>query len=68
MLLCENCWGCMPTAMGPVANHIFTLLCPRLSSHCSVLHTPPQSVKDHLLALFDWLVPVSLRFVRREVS
>lgn len=23
--------------------------------------------RDHLLGLFDWLVPVSLRFLRREI-
>ena len=24
--------------------------------------------KDHILGLFDWLVPVSLRFIRREIK
>ena len=28
----------------------------------------PKAVKDHLLGLCDWLVPVCLRFVRREVK
>jgi dynein heavy chain, axonemal len=28
----------------------------------------PEGVKAHLLGLFDWLVPVCLRFVRREVK
>eukprot|EP00967_Tisochrysis_lutea_P042213 scaffold50797_cov19-Tisochrysis_lutea.AAC.4 len=32
-------------------------------------HNPlPQTHKDQLLALFDWLVPVTLRFVRREIK
>lgn len=29
---------------------------------------PSQSHKDQLLGLFDWLVPVSLRFVRRDIT
>ena len=29
---------------------------------------PLQGHKDHLLGLFDWLVPVSLRFVRRDLK
>ncbi|GMH42975.1 hypothetical protein BSKO_10897 [Bryopsis sp. KO-2023] len=28
----------------------------------------PEKAKEHLLGLFDWLVPVSLRFVRREIK
>ncbi len=31
-------------------------------------HTRTQNHKDQLLALFDWLVPVSLRFLRREIT
>lgn len=27
-----------------------------------------DSVRSHLLGLFDWLVPVSLRFLRRELK
>jgi dynein heavy chain, axonemal len=27
----------------------------------------PASLKSHLLGLFDWLFPVSLRFLRREI-
>ncbi|KAL6751111.1 dynein heavy chain 5 [Haematococcus lacustris] len=30
-------------------------------------HLPP-ALREHLLGLFDWLVPVSLRFVRRELQ
>jgi hypothetical protein len=47
--------------------HLIALLHPMLAV-IAPCHTHAQSVKDHLLALFDWLVPVSLRFVRREVS
>lgn len=38
----------------------------------SWLHTLPQPLQgapsEHLLALFDWLVPVSLRWLRREAT
>lgn len=38
----------------------------------SWLNTLPQPLQgapaEHLLALFDWLVPVSLRWLRREVA
>lgn len=30
-------------------------------------HRWPQSIKAHVTGLFDWLVPVALRFLRREV-
>ena len=34
----------------------------------ALIHPPPQVQRDHLLGLFDWLVPVSLRFIRRDLK
>ncbi len=49
--------ACLPACL--LENAPVCLPCPT---------TTPQDQKDHLLGLFDWLVPVCLRFVRRDIK